>query len=125
MDVHEFLKTRPCLEELDGYLDALRYQIANPELFHRLQYNEITGDVLGPLEACRQRLMSGKEVPTPTRLDRVWDYKVKSKPKRKRVTHEDQPQAKTEEPQSKSRGPSLDLNARRPQRGRDVRFRSG
>lgn len=109
MDVHAFLKGRPCLEEIDGYLDSLRFQIDNPELFHELQYSHIDGDVLSPIEAYRQRLMSGKDVPAPTRLERSWIYKLRTKPQRKRIPHGESPK---KELQHNAGRPPLDLNAR-------------
>lgn len=88
MNVHEFLRTRPCLEECEFYLAALRDQIENRHLYPEgfvPQYEEITAEVLGPIETYRARLMSGKEVPAPSRLERAYEYKSKKKPKKRRT----------------------------------------
>ena len=99
MKVEEFLERRPCLEELDGYLEGLRWQIENagaclpltddlrsslgelPDSPLQPQYPEITTDLLAPIEAYRKQLLKGKVVPYPSRIDRKWVYKLGSKPK--------------------------------------------
>lgn len=115
MDVHAFLLTRPCLEGIEGYLDGLRWQIAHPELLNGLppQYAVIDGDVLKPLEAYRQRILSGKEVPAPTALDQAWVYKSKARPERKRILPTE-PELELSEDYEEPPAPRkvLDLNAR-------------
>jgi hypothetical protein len=115
MDVHAFIRSRPCLEGIDGYLEGLRLQLAHPELLHGLQpqYAAIDGEVLKPLEEYRQRLLAGKEVPAPTALEQDWVYKLKTRPLRKRVvpfTGEEPDIELSEEPPAPRR--VLDLNAR-------------
>ena len=87
MDVDQFLRTRPCLEELDGYVEALRWQADNPEALLPLRSHHpvVDADVLGPIEKYRARLMSGEVIPAPSRLKRQWVYKLKKKPQRRRT----------------------------------------
>lgn len=90
MDVHAFIRTRPCLEGIEGYLNGLRMQIDHPEILHGNppQYATIDGEVLKPIEEYRQKLLSGKEVPAPTRLEQEWTYALRKRPERKRRTPE-------------------------------------
>lgn len=83
MTVEEFLRTRPCLEEIEGFLWSLRWQIENPDLMHRVQYPELTSEILGPIYRYRADLMKGREIPAPTRLNREWEYAKKRAPRKK------------------------------------------
>ena len=100
MKVEEFLDSRPCLEELDGYLEGLQWQIENagaclpltddlrsilgevPDSPVQPNYDQITTDVLAPIEEYRRKLLIGKTVPRATKMDRAWKYQQGRKPKR-------------------------------------------
>lgn len=83
MNVSTFLSGRPCLEELDGFLKGLRWQRENPDLLDRLpDDDERDSEVMRQLRDYRKQLMSGRTVPTPTRLARAFEYQTKRKPKR-------------------------------------------
>lgn len=100
MKVKEFLDSCPCLEELDGYLEGLQWQIANagaclpltddlrsilgevPDRPLQPNYDQITTDILAPIEEYRRLLLSGKTVPRATKMDRAWKYQQGRKPKR-------------------------------------------
>jgi len=69
MDAHQFISTRPCLEEIEGWL-----------LGRRLQGLPVTEEVLGPLEVYEKRLKAGKEIPAPSILERDWVYQQGRKP---------------------------------------------
>jgi hypothetical protein len=76
----EFIRTRPCLEEIDGYLAGLRAQLEDPENFpEAVAY---TTDVMQPIEEYRKRLMAGKVMPMPAALERGWVYRQGKKPVR-------------------------------------------
>lgn len=118
MKVDEFLRGRPCLEELDGYLMGLRIQIEHRDAFPMPpNYETIDAEVLGPIETYRSLLMKGKEVPAPSRMERMWIYKRGSRPKKKRVPHEhnhkDSPSSNDQQGRE-ARRPPLDLNKRSP-----------
>lgn len=82
MKVREFLLTRPCLQELDGYLAGLRWLVDNaPE---HASHARVDGDVIGPLELYKADLMKGKIVPRPSNDLRDWEYAPKKPAKRKR-----------------------------------------
>lgn len=84
MNVERFISQRPCLEEIDGFLHGLHLQIESPDQFpHGVQYAEMTSEVLAPLEAYRKRLLTGKEMPSETKLRRAWVYRQGQKPRRK------------------------------------------
>jgi hypothetical protein len=83
MDARAFVLTRPCLEEIEGYLDQVKHQIAHPEEYpHGIQYKELSDEVLGPIEDYRTALLSGKTTPAPSKVIRAWDYRQKQKPKK-------------------------------------------
>ena len=74
MDVMRFLAGKPCLEEVDGYLNQLR---KSGEV-------EITADVLVPLEEWKQTLLKGKDVPYEVHGNfRKYMYKKGSPPRLK------------------------------------------
>jgi len=81
VNVHRFIAQRPCLEELDGYIEGLKEQIAHPEKYpHGVQYENLSEEVLGPIETYRKRLLAGKEIPNPSKLERDWVYQRGRKP---------------------------------------------
>ena len=82
MKVEKFLAGMPCLEEVDGYILGLKIQIKNPDALggYKPQYETLSNDVLGQIEAYRRRLLQGKETPAPTALDRKWVYQQGRKP---------------------------------------------
>lgn len=100
MKVQEFLDSYPCLEELDGYLEGLQWQIENagttlpltddlrsilgevPDSPLQPNYDQITTELIAPIEEYRRKILSGKTVPRPTKFDRAWVYKLGRKPKR-------------------------------------------
>ena len=69
MDAQVFIATRPCIEEIKGWL-----------LGRKIQGLPVTDEVLAPVEAYEERLMSGKEVPAPSKLEREWVYQQGRKP---------------------------------------------
>ena len=75
LNLAEFIATGPCIEEMQGYRDAL---------IERGEWND--EDQAGWLKA-RDRLMSGKEMPRPSHMDRAYIYqrgkKAKLKPRRR------------------------------------------
>lgn len=83
MTIDEFLRTRPCLEELDGYLAALKPGSPARELGLPLSHEGLTPEVLRAAEDYRMRLMKGLVVPEASVSWRGWDYQW-GKPPRKR-----------------------------------------
>jgi hypothetical protein len=81
VNVHEFIWRRPCLEEIDGYIEGLKHQIAHPDKYpHGIQYPQLTPEVLAPIETYRKRMLSGKEIPDPSKIERDWVYQRGRKP---------------------------------------------
>lgn len=105
-DVQRFLHTQPCLQELDGYLWGLRWQVDNPEKIHGTP-TPIDADVLAPLAEYRQKLMDGRVVPASSLLERSHIYKAGKRPVEKRSLP-----APTQ-PSRPAKGKVLDLNRKR------------
>jgi hypothetical protein len=68
----EFLRHSPCLEELEGFRDQ-----------SRKDDRWTKADQVAYLMR-RDLLERGKEIPTPTKLDRAWEYKRGKAPKKKK-----------------------------------------
>lgn len=81
MTIDEFLRQRPCLEELDGYLDAIKPGGVGQGL--GLTHDALTPEILRAAEDYRKRLLKGKVVPEKSGLWRQWDYQFGKPPKRK------------------------------------------
>jgi hypothetical protein len=82
--IEDFLRSRPCIEELDGYLDALKPGSPARELGLALDHDALTPEVLRESEDYRQRLMKGKVVPARSAYWRSWDYQFGRAPTKKR-----------------------------------------
>lgn len=81
MTPDDFINGSPCLEEIDGYMFGLRWQIDNAErLKIPAQFDEITSDILKPIEDYRRKLLKGEVVPAATKLPRRWKYAHRRKP---------------------------------------------
>ncbi len=74
--VDRFLRSRPCLEEIEGFF-----------LGCKLQGITLSAEEMAPIEDYRARLMKGREIPNPTRLQRSWKYQSKRKPTKQRIRH--------------------------------------
>lgn len=70
MDVKAFVRGRPCLEEIEGYLWG-RQQLDTP----------VTIDELAEIKAWQERLLSGKDVPLRKGAG-SWVYRKGRKPER-------------------------------------------
>lgn len=81
MTIDEFLRQRPCLEELDGYLDAIKPGGVGQGL--DLTHDALTPEILRAAEDYRKRLLKGKVVPEKSGLWRQWEYQFGKPPKRK------------------------------------------
>ena len=104
MNVHDFIATRPCLEEVDGYIEGIKSQMAgagdtvpvSSEIRWKVKKAwgvdmprhvtlkppaETMAVVLAPIETYRRRLLSGKEIPAPSKLERAYKYHHGRKPK--------------------------------------------
>lgn len=80
MNVHEFIASRPCLEEIDGFLDGLRLQARRPDIWGADRAEKPNDpDVLAALSRYKADLMDGKEVPHEGR-GRAYIYKRGRKP---------------------------------------------
>lgn len=82
MTIDEFLRQRPCLEDLDGYLDALKAGSLPREMGIVLSHDVLTPEVLRAAEDYRQRLLKGKELPAPSLSWRAWQYRRGKAPTR-------------------------------------------
>ena len=69
MTTDEFLGTKPCLEEVSGFLQGL------PGLT-----TVLTDDEKNRINAYREDLMSGKVVPGPSHLRRAYTYRLNHSP---------------------------------------------
>jgi len=76
----EFLRERPCLEELDGYLNALKPGSDARVLGLELSEDGLTAEILRESEAYRKRLMKGLTVPYQSHMERGWDYQFGKAP---------------------------------------------
>lgn len=83
MTVDEFLQMRPCLEELDGYLDSLKPGGLAREMGVPMSHDGLTPEILRKSEDYRQRLMKGKVVPYPSATWRAWEYQFGKPPRKK------------------------------------------
>lgn len=83
MTIDEFLRQLPCLEELDGYLDALKPGSAVRQLDLERSHEDLTPDVLRAAEDYRKRLMKGLVVPAPSSTWRAWEYRSGKAPRQK------------------------------------------
>lgn len=75
MDVNTFLRGRPCLDELEGFIFGLKWQGV-----------KMTDELLGPILLYRERLENGRETPVPSKIDRNWTYRHKKHPVKVRKT---------------------------------------
>lgn len=83
MNVLAFLADRPCLEELDGFLEGLRWQRENPDLLDRPpEDDERDPETLRKVRDYKKALLAGRVVPVPSRIPRGYEYQTKRKPKR-------------------------------------------
>lgn len=105
MNVHDFIATRPCLEEIDGYIEGIRNQMETagetvpvsseirwkvkkvwgvdmPRQITLKPPAETMAEILAPIETYRKRLITGKEIPAPSKLERAYTYTQGRKPKR-------------------------------------------
>ena len=87
MTIIEFLGSRPCLEEIEGFIIGLQYHNEHPDEFPgAIPYDDET---MSEIKKYQDRLLTGHDVPGPTRLIRGWKYQQKRKPpKLKRKNHE-------------------------------------
>lgn len=90
MDGERFVRERPCLDEIEGWL-----------LGRTIQKLPLTGDILKPVNDYKARLMAGKEIPAPTKLPRNWVYQRGRKP----VFKPKGPLMPAPEPQLKGKAP--------------------
>lgn len=106
----EFIATRPCLEEIEGYLHRLDFdgEIRDPALRQMTdriaemrrsgelppggslsqggpRQEPLTADGLRVIESWKRKLLKGKALPAPSRLPRRYRYRANQKPLRLRV----------------------------------------
>lgn len=83
MDVTAFLNTYPCLEELRGYEQGIRWQMAHPDLLTHEMHHAINNErVLREIDKYRNKLLKGKVAPAHSRMPRAYRYRMGAKPVR-------------------------------------------
>jgi hypothetical protein len=87
MNLTAFLRSRPCLEELDGFLHALGQMAGDPTIDPSGVYTPLTTDQLQEAKVYRDRLLKGQVVPYRSHLYRAWDYQFGRPPRRKPGRH--------------------------------------
>jgi len=73
MDLDEFFRTRPCLEELTGFRAQA---IKDGHWEYDDQAKWLTH---------QDRLKRGLEMPVPTRLERSWEYRQRRSAKKRKI----------------------------------------
>ena len=77
MRVDEFLKTRPCLDEIEGFLHG-----------KKLLAEAIHAEELIRLEQYRKEMMAGKRVPARTRsTGQNWMYVLHKRPTKRKTPY--------------------------------------
>jgi hypothetical protein len=100
MTPQAFVKSRPCLEEIEGYLMTKDLSVAptSPELKKLVEavtaqrrnappsgVAPLGEDGLKIIEMWRRELLTGKDVPGPTKMERLWTYTRGRKPVRRKA----------------------------------------
>lgn len=78
MQPDEFIRTRPCLDELEGYMFGIKAQGIT-----------LSGDDLVRLEEYRKELMKGTMMPARTMLNgQMWQYRHRKPPIKRKTPYE-------------------------------------
>jgi hypothetical protein len=86
--VARFLASRPCIEEVEGFLGGIKEQARDASLTTAgTSFSGITDEVLGPVQEYLDRLMKGRDVPAESFMERAYVYERGKPPVRKRVSH--------------------------------------
>lgn len=100
MKAQAFVDKRPCLEEIDGYLEhknlegvkltgKLKELADNIAAMRRntppLGVEPLDADGLKIIEMWRRKLLSGKDIPGPTQMERQFTYVRGKKPVKKKA----------------------------------------
>lgn len=90
--IDRFLLSRPCIEEVEGFMRYVVLQRDDPELRTAgSSFDGMTTEVMEPLQDYLDRLKRGRDVPEASFMTRSYDYVRGKPPVKRRVLDASQP----------------------------------